>query len=151
MHYPILSHKLQKETQSLILKLTITMRLRAPFLRHTASSPSLFPTAATFFTQPPPTSTFRPPQSKSRLRLRTATQPLESRRPKLTVSATAIPDKRPLDLTEDNVIQAIADARVELAQIFDTSVGMTGLRIFFCGFYEFLDIEICGMKLREEK
>lgn len=33
----------------------------------------------------------------------------------------------PLDLTEDNVRQVIADARVELAQLFDTSVGITGV------------------------
>ncbi|XP_057954842.1 uncharacterized protein LOC131148898 isoform X2 [Malania oleifera] len=32
----------------------------------------------------------------------------------------------PLDLTEDNVKQVLADARLELAQIFDTSVGITG-------------------------
>ncbi|KAL6312048.1 hypothetical protein AAG906_027248 [Vitis piasezkii] len=32
----------------------------------------------------------------------------------------------PLDLTEDNVRQVLADARVELAQIFDNSVGITG-------------------------
>ncbi|CAI8614909.1 unnamed protein product [Vicia faba] len=33
---------------------------------------------------------------------------------------------QPLDLTEDNVRQALVDARAELGQIFDTSVGMTG-------------------------
>ncbi|KAJ4722879.1 Multidrug efflux pump subunit AcrB like [Melia azedarach] len=33
----------------------------------------------------------------------------------------------PLDLTEDNVRQVIDDARVELAQLFDTSVGITGV------------------------
>ncbi|KAL9411102.1 hypothetical protein AB3S75_044814 [Citrus x aurantiifolia] len=33
----------------------------------------------------------------------------------------------PLDLTEDNVRQVIADARGELAQLFDTSVGITGV------------------------
>ncbi|XP_077222790.1 uncharacterized protein LOC143856450 [Tasmannia lanceolata] len=32
----------------------------------------------------------------------------------------------PLDLTEDNVRQVLIDARTEFAQIFDTSVGMTG-------------------------
>jgi hypothetical protein len=34
---------------------------------------------------------------------------------------------QPLDLTEDNVKQALVDARGELGQIFDTSVGMTGM------------------------
>ncbi|KAI6674085.1 hypothetical protein NL676_001991 [Syzygium grande] len=32
----------------------------------------------------------------------------------------------PLDLTEENIRLVLADARVELGQIFDTSVGMTG-------------------------
>ncbi|KAJ9182377.1 hypothetical protein P3X46_006379 [Hevea brasiliensis] len=32
----------------------------------------------------------------------------------------------PLDLTEDNVRQVLADARLEFGQLFDTSVGMTG-------------------------
>lgn len=31
-----------------------------------------------------------------------------------------------LDLTEDNVKQVLVDARTELAQLFDTSVGITG-------------------------
>ncbi|CAK8544131.1 unnamed protein product [Lathyrus sativus] len=34
---------------------------------------------------------------------------------------------QPLDLTEDNVRQALVDARAELGQLFDTSVGMTGV------------------------
>ncbi|KAJ8556105.1 hypothetical protein K7X08_022863 [Anisodus acutangulus] len=32
----------------------------------------------------------------------------------------------PLDLTEDNIIQVLEDAKAELAQLFDTSVGITG-------------------------
>ncbi|KAK4420619.1 hypothetical protein Salat_2012400 [Sesamum alatum] len=32
----------------------------------------------------------------------------------------------PLDLTEDNIKQVLDDARVELAQLFDTSVNITG-------------------------
>ncbi|XP_007034493.2 PREDICTED: uncharacterized protein LOC18602819 [Theobroma cacao] len=32
----------------------------------------------------------------------------------------------PLDLTEENIELVLADARVELAQLFDTSVGITG-------------------------
>nr|BAJ90942.1 predicted protein [Hordeum vulgare subsp. vulgare] len=35
-----------------------------------------------------------------------------------------------LDLTEDNVRQAIVDAKAELAQLFDTSVGITGQLIW---------------------
>ncbi|XP_031491613.1 uncharacterized protein LOC116258564 isoform X2 [Nymphaea colorata] len=35
-------------------------------------------------------------------------------------------DQTPLDLTEENVIQVLEDARSEFEQIFDTSVGMTG-------------------------
>ena len=33
---------------------------------------------------------------------------------------------QPLDLTEENVEKVLADARVELAQLFDNSVGITG-------------------------
>lgn len=40
-------------------------------------------------------------------------------------AAPAVPP--PLDLTENNVRQALVDARAELGQIFDTSVGMTGV------------------------
>ncbi|KAL9160444.1 hypothetical protein ABFS82_08G200300 [Erythranthe guttata] len=32
----------------------------------------------------------------------------------------------PLDLTEDNIKQVLADAKTELAQLFDTSVNITG-------------------------
>ncbi|KAL0320503.1 UNVERIFIED_CONTAM: hypothetical protein Sradi_5311800 [Sesamum radiatum] len=32
----------------------------------------------------------------------------------------------PLDLTEDNIKQVLDDARVELAQLFDSSVNITG-------------------------
>ncbi|XP_014495218.1 uncharacterized protein LOC106757135 [Vigna radiata var. radiata] len=41
--------------------------------------------------------------------------------------SAALPVPPPLDLTEDNVRQALEDARQELSQIFDTSVGMTGV------------------------
>ncbi|KAK7244841.1 hypothetical protein RIF29_39669 [Crotalaria pallida] len=40
--------------------------------------------------------------------------------------SAAFSDSAPLDLTEDNVRQVLVDAREELGQIFDTSVGMTG-------------------------
>ncbi|KAL2893818.1 NifU-like protein 3 chloroplastic [Bienertia sinuspersici] len=33
---------------------------------------------------------------------------------------------QPLDLTEDNIEAVLAEARVELAQLFDSSVGITG-------------------------
>ncbi|XP_038903952.1 uncharacterized protein LOC120090394 isoform X2 [Benincasa hispida] len=103
------------------------MRLQAPFLRHNiVSSPSPSPIAATFFTSAPSISTFRPPHSSLRFRFRTRT-PVDSQRRRLTVSATAVPDQRPLDLTEENVRQALGEVRVELAQIFDGSVGITGV------------------------
>ncbi|KAG6580734.1 hypothetical protein SDJN02_19352 [Cucurbita argyrosperma subsp. argyrosperma] len=101
------------------------MRLQLQFLRHNiALSPSPSSVPATFFTSTPPIS------YSWQLRVRTpklTLPPLESRRPKLVVSATAVPDNRPLDLTEDNVRQALGDARAELAQIFDASVGITGV------------------------
>ena len=41
--------------------------------------------------------------------------------------SAALPAPPPLDLTENNVKQVLDDARKELGQIFDTSVGMTGV------------------------
>ncbi|XP_078433159.1 uncharacterized protein LOC144704569 [Wolffia australiana] len=43
------------------------------------------------------------------------------RRPSSTISASS------LDLTEDNVRLVLEEARIELAQIFDASVGITGV------------------------
>ncbi|XP_028795521.1 uncharacterized protein LOC114751025 [Neltuma alba] len=48
------------------------------------------------------------------------------RRPKLKPLSASLPVPPPLDLTEDNVRQALIDARAELGQIFDASVGITG-------------------------
>lgn len=60
--------------------------------------------------------------------LRTRIPPLMTSRMKvrpLLASASPLP-QQPLDLTEDNVRQVLADARVELSQLFDDSVGITG-------------------------
>jgi len=46
---------------------------------------------------------------------------------KLKPLSASLSVEPPLDLTEDNVRQALVDARGELGQIFDTSVGMTGM------------------------
>ncbi|KEH24210.1 hypothetical protein MtrunA17_Chr7g0267161 [Medicago truncatula] len=46
---------------------------------------------------------------------------------KLKPLSASLSVEPPLDLTEDNVRQALVDARGELGQIFDTSVGMTGV------------------------
>lgn len=55
-------------------------------------------------------------------------RPLKSTtsRIRLPASAAALSSPPPLDLTEDNVRQVLVEARAELAQIFDASVGMTG-------------------------
>ncbi|XP_038723778.1 uncharacterized protein LOC120015423 isoform X2 [Tripterygium wilfordii] len=49
----------------------------------------------------------------------------QRRRRSATIVAAGPASQSPLDLTEDNVTQVLADARVELAQIFDNSVGIT--------------------------
>ncbi|XP_050218416.1 uncharacterized protein LOC126669116 [Mercurialis annua] len=52
--------------------------------------------------------------------------------PSLTVTAAAAGgrgggvSRPPLDLTEDNVRQVLADARTEFGQLFDTSINITG-------------------------
>nr|XP_023886518.1 uncharacterized protein LOC111998655 [Quercus suber]POE68364.1 hypothetical protein CFP56_12537 [Quercus suber] len=69
--------------------------------------------------------------SKNMLMLSVPPQSLTSSstsRMRLRVSATSLSGSLPppLDLTEDNIRKVLVDARIELAQIFDTSVGMTG-------------------------
>jgi hypothetical protein len=68
------------------------------------------------------------PRPRLRKRMVVVAQPLTSStsRTRLPASAAALSSPPPLDLTEDNVAQVLADARVELAQIFDSSVGITG-------------------------
>ncbi|XP_057438893.1 uncharacterized protein LOC130730798 [Lotus japonicus] len=46
---------------------------------------------------------------------------------KLKPLSAALSAPPPLDLTESNVKQVLADARGEFGQIFDTSAGMTGI------------------------
>ncbi|MED6192188.1 hypothetical protein PIB30_007716 [Stylosanthes scabra] len=48
------------------------------------------------------------------------------RKRRLTPLSASVPAPPPLDLTEDNVRQVLVDARAELGQIFDASVGITG-------------------------
>ncbi|KAL8506237.1 hypothetical protein ACS0TY_017197 [Phlomoides rotata] len=43
-----------------------------------------------------------------------------------TSTATVSASFAPLDLTEENIEQVLADARTELGQLFDTSVNITG-------------------------
>ncbi|XP_022144580.1 uncharacterized protein LOC111014231 [Momordica charantia] len=103
------------------------MRSAAPFPGHhnIASSPPPPPTPTP---TPVAVAAFLTPPSRSNLRpLPAAHSRLESRRSKLSVWAAAVPNQRPLDLTEENVIEALVDARLELAQIFDASVGITGV------------------------
>ncbi|XP_042494055.1 uncharacterized protein LOC122073528 [Macadamia integrifolia] len=57
---------------------------------------------------------------RASLRSLKRSSPTELRSPSISA---ALP---PLDLTEDNVRQVLADARTEFAQIFDNSVGITG-------------------------
>lgn len=52
--------------------------------------------------------------------------PETSKRFSSLLAAAAAQPSQPLDLTEDNIRQVLADARVEFGQLFDTSVGMTG-------------------------
>ncbi|KAM3689640.1 hypothetical protein ACJW30_09G061100 [Castanea mollissima] len=71
------------------------------------------------------------PRLSSKKMLMLSVPPLTSSstsRMRLQVSASSLSGSLPppLDLTEDNIRKVLVDARVELAQIFDTSVGMTG-------------------------
>lgn len=61
--------------------------------------------------------------------MRAVSQPLASStgRTRLPALAAALSFPPPLDLTEDNVKQVLVEARAELGQIFDSSVGITGV------------------------
>ncbi|XP_024026835.1 uncharacterized protein LOC21401800 [Morus notabilis] len=61
-------------------------------------------------------------------RTRTSTTPslTTCRRRLWTISASSLSQPQPLDLTEDNIRLVLADARLELSQLFDDSVGITG-------------------------
>ncbi|KAL3508913.1 hypothetical protein ACH5RR_028314 [Cinchona calisaya] len=60
---------------------------------------------------------------KKSSRLLHKTPPLFPRKAKYSEISASL---SPLDLTEDNVKQVLADARIELGQLFDDSVGITG-------------------------
>ncbi|GFP78730.1 hypothetical protein PHJA_000016600 [Phtheirospermum japonicum] len=51
---------------------------------------------------------------------------LRNRRQRSPSTAATLSSSVPLDLTEDNIEQVLADARTELAQLFDASVNITG-------------------------
>ncbi|MCO5567581.1 hypothetical protein L7F22_021275 [Adiantum nelumboides] len=59
----------------------------------------------------------------------------------IRAAAAAARDEKPLDLTPDNVERVLIDARSELLQLFDTSVGITG-------FAELADLDGPFLKLR---
>ncbi|RDX81190.1 hypothetical protein CR513_38162 [Mucuna pruriens] len=87
---------------------------------HNVSSLNLSAGAVTNYNAPKPpskTSPNSPLQSTTRGKRRRTLKPLSA----------ALPVPPPLDLTENNVRQVLDDARQELGQIFDTSVGMTGV------------------------
>ncbi|CAJ1883521.1 unnamed protein product [Sphenostylis stenocarpa] len=67
---------------------------------------------------------YHAPKPPSKANLQSMTR---SKAPRMLKPLSAAPVPPPLDLTENNVSQVLEDARQELGQIFDTSVGMTGV------------------------
>ncbi|KAJ1394563.1 NIF system FeS cluster assembly, NifU, C-terminal [Sesbania bispinosa] len=94
---------------------------------HNVSSlkPSLSSKCSTtsYRTPNPPFKTTHIHTPNSPLRSLTSGKP----RRKLKPLSASLPVPPPLDLTEDNILQVLADARTVLGQIFDTSVGITGV------------------------
>ncbi|KAK7378842.1 hypothetical protein VNO80_04290 [Phaseolus coccineus] len=86
---------------------------------HNVSTPNLSSavvcTTTNYHAPKPPSTTSL--QSMRRGKARRMLKPLSA----------ALPVPPPVDLTENNVKQVLEDARQELGQIFDTSVGMTGV------------------------
>ncbi|XLS98070.1 hypothetical protein HN51_040805 [Arachis hypogaea] len=84
---------------------------------------------STYYHNPAPLIHKSPFQQVDHLTTRGKEKPWSRRRKRrlrLRPLSASVPAPPPLDLTEDNVRQVLVDARAELGQIFDTSVGITG-------------------------
>ncbi|KAK2632276.1 hypothetical protein EUGRSUZ_L01778 [Eucalyptus grandis] len=90
--------------------------------RRASSSASLTPRTARSYGR----SSIRPPKLRLGSSARSLPPPPPRRIRLVPAAAAAGVPSPPLDLTEENIRLVLADARVELAQIFDTSVGITG-------------------------
>ncbi|PIM98696.1 hypothetical protein CDL12_28823 [Handroanthus impetiginosus] len=82
--------------------------------------PHLYHLQSNLFTPPPAVAALKLNNRGRWLRTRLSNQRLRSSKPSISASLG------PLDLTEDNIVQVLEDARTELAQLFDTSVNITG-------------------------
>ncbi|KAF8041891.1 hypothetical protein BT93_A0481 [Corymbia citriodora subsp. variegata] len=108
-------------------RLTTPSSLSSAARRRASSGDSLAPRTVRSYYR----SSIRPPKLRL-LRSSERSLPLPSSsespilRPVLAAAAAAGVPSPPLDLTEENIRLVLADSRVELAQIFDTSVGITG-------------------------
>ncbi|XP_057722313.1 uncharacterized protein LOC130936283 [Arachis stenosperma] len=83
---------------------------------------------STYYHNPAPLIHKSPFQQVDHLTTRGKEKPWSRRKRRLRLRplSASVPAPPPLDLTEDNVRQVLVDARAELGQIFDTSVGITG-------------------------
>ncbi|XP_026393064.1 uncharacterized protein LOC113288287 [Papaver somniferum] len=110
------------------LKTTATLSLMTP-VPYSPSHPFSSNFCFSISTTTSSVNTLTPPRTRKAIQFRNTTVTRQQRRSNggaggMMISAAHPP---PLDLTEDNVREVLADARIHFAQIFDTSIGMTGV------------------------
>ncbi|VVA15420.1 PREDICTED: CICLE_v10006014mg [Prunus dulcis] len=107
------------------MKIKPVLHHNHPKITSTTPTPALLPITCHHITKTQTLKTINPNHTQSQ-RLRICTNPTTTRKRFSTISAATLQPSQPLDLTEDNIRQVLADARIEFGQLFDTSVGMTG-------------------------
>ncbi|KAL6273346.1 hypothetical protein ACE6H2_024038 [Prunus campanulata] len=107
------------------MKIKPVLHHNHPQITSTTPTPTLLPITCHHITKTQTLKTLNHNHTQSQ-RLRICTNPTTTRKRSSTISAATFQASQPLDLTEDNIRQVLADARIEFGQLFDTSVGMTG-------------------------
>ncbi|XP_008243465.1 PREDICTED: uncharacterized protein LOC103341707 [Prunus mume] len=107
------------------MKIKSVLHHNHPKIASTTPTPALLPITCHHITKTQTLKTLNH-NHKASQRLRICTNPTTTRKRFSTISAATLQPSQPLDLTEDNIRQVLADARIEFGQLFDTSVGMTG-------------------------
>lgn len=109
------------------MKIKSVLHHNHPKITSTTPTPALLPITCHHITKTQTLKTLNH-NHKASQRLRICTNPTTTRKRFSTISAATLQPSQPLDLTEDNIRQVLADARIEFGQLFDTSVGMTGAK-----------------------
>ncbi|XP_016457504.1 uncharacterized protein LOC107781330 [Nicotiana tabacum] len=98
----------------------MALKLHHCHLQHLTSTPPKFTSASLLLLNFQTLSASKVNGTITRVKSQRISSRLSKRRHILSASLS------PLDLTEENINQVLEDAKAELAQLFDTSVGITG-------------------------